>query len=477
MTGLRASTERLIAQISWRYLPFADAATVELPMRKLVRLSLFQFSVAMAVVLLNGTLNRVMIVELGVPSSVVAIMVALPLLFAPLRALIGFRSDNHRSALGWRRAPFIWFGSMLQFGGLAIMPFALLVLSGDTHGPAWIGVAGAALAFLLVGAGLHTTQTAGLALATDLAPEASRPRVVAFLYVMLLVGMVASSFIFGWLLSNFSQLRLIQVIQGAAMVTMVLNVAALWKQEARDPSRANSIEPSASFSDAWRSFRESNQSMRGLVVLGLGTAAFSMQDILLEPYGGEILRLTVGETTALTGLLAAGTLAGFAIAAQYLNRGGDPYRLAGFGALAGLAAFPAVIFSASIESALLFRSGVVLIGFGAGLFGVSTLTAAMNLADTSQRGLALGAWGAVQATAAGLAIAVGAGIRDAVSGLASNGSLGSTLTGPATGYNAVYQLEILLLFATLVAIGPLVRPANSARTHVDTKFGLAEFPG
>ena len=158
------------ADISPRFLPFADAASAELPMGRLLRLSLFQVSVAMAVVLLNGTLNRVMIVELGVPSSVVAAMVSIPLLFAPLRALIGFRSDTYRSALGWRRAPFIWMGTMLQFGGLAIMPFALFVLSGDTHGPQWIGVVGAALAFLLVGAGLHTTQTAGLALATDLAP-------------------------------------------------------------------------------------------------------------------------------------------------------------------------------------------------------------------------------------------------------------------------------------------------------------------
>ena len=154
-----------------RFLPFADAATPELPLGRLLRLSLFQVSVGMAVVLLNGTLNRVMIVELGVPTWLVALMVSLPLVFAPFRALIGFRSDTHRSVLGWRRVPYIWIGTMLQFGGFAIMPFALLVLSGDTHGPAWIGDVGAALAFLLVGAGLHTTQTAGLALATDLAPE------------------------------------------------------------------------------------------------------------------------------------------------------------------------------------------------------------------------------------------------------------------------------------------------------------------
>src|SRR3712207_7540110 len=135
----------------------------------------------MAAVLLIGTLNRVMIVELGVPAGLVAVMVGLPLVFAPLRALVGFRSDTHRSALGWRRVPYLWMGTLLQFGGLSIMPFALILLSGDTQGPAWVGQAGAALAFLLIGAGLHTVQTTGLALATDLAPEQAQPTVVALL--------------------------------------------------------------------------------------------------------------------------------------------------------------------------------------------------------------------------------------------------------------------------------------------------------
>lgn len=120
-------------------LPFADAASTELPLRRLLRLSLFQVSCGMAAVLLTGTLNRVMIVELGVPAWLVALMVSLPLVFAPLRALIGFKSDTHRSYFGWRRGPYIWFGSLMQFGGLAIMPFALLLLSGQGNGPAWLG--------------------------------------------------------------------------------------------------------------------------------------------------------------------------------------------------------------------------------------------------------------------------------------------------------------------------------------------------
>ncbi|WP_375466143.1 MFS transporter, partial [uncultured Methylobacterium sp.] len=271
-----------LATLGPSILPFADAATAELPLGRLMRLALFQVTVGMAAVLLIGTLNRVMIVELEVPAWIVALMLSLPLVFAPLRALVGFRSDTHRSVLGWRRVPYIWFGTLLQFGGLAIMPFALLLLSGDTTGPLWAGQVAAALAFVLVGAGLHTTQTVGLALATDLAPAHARPKVVALLCVMLLVGMMVSAVAFGLLLADFSKVRLIQVIQGTALVTIVLNGLALWKQEARDPHRTKEA-PRPSFSESWASYAGQARARRRLVATGLGTAAFSMQDILLEP--------------------------------------------------------------------------------------------------------------------------------------------------------------------------------------------------
>lgn len=462
-----------------RFLPFADAASPDLPLPRLLRLSLFQVSVGMAGALLVGTLNRVMIVELGVAAWLVSAMVALPLLLAPWRALVGFRSDTHVSALGWRRVPYLWFGTLLQFGGLAIMPFALLILSGDTHGPAWIGTLGAALAFLLVGAGLQTTQTAGLALATDLAPADRRPRVVALMYVMLLVGMLLGSLALGTLLQRFSPMRLIQVVQGAALLTLVLNVVALWKQEPRDPQRTRrGNDETRDFRSAWAGFAAQGPARRFLVALGLGTAAFNMQDIVLEPYGGAVLGLAVGDTSLLTALLAAGALGGFALAARRLQRGADAQRLAATGLLAGLLAFAAVIFAAPLQSGALFRGGAVLIGFGGGLFSVSMLVAAMALAET-HRGLALGAWGAVQACAGGAAIFVGGALRDAVATLAEHGVLGPVLTGPAVGYSVVYHVEIALLFATLVAIGPLVGSPllRRAPPRAASPFGLAEFPG
>jgi len=461
---MRQEMLRTWSRIGTKFLPFADAASESLPLSRLLRLSLFQISVGMALVLMIGTLTRVMIVELHVSASLVGLMISLPLVFAPLRALIGFRSDHHRSELGWRRVPYIWMGTLVQFGGLSIMPFALLVLSGmgqAAHAPAWVGHLAAAMAFLLVGAGLHTTQTVGLALATDLAPPESRPKVVGLMYVMLLLGMMGSALMFGLALAEFSPGQLIRVIQAAAVLTLVLNTVALWKQESRSRSFRPSTERAPDLKATWQSYCSGEQATRRLLAIGLGTMAFTMEDVLLEPYGGEILRLTVGETTLLTATLAIGGLLGFGWASRVLSRGMDPLRLAALGAMAGLPAFAMVIMAAPTGMNSLFALGTMLIGFGAGLFGHGTLTATMNLAPKTHSGLALGAWGAVQATGAGVAIALGGVLRD----------LAAMQGGPTFGYTFVYALEMVLLLGTLIAIWPLMG-SNSSNTELSNNKGV-----
>ncbi len=471
------------ARLGPKALPFADAASADLPLARLLRLSLFHLPVALALVLLNGTLNRVMIVEMSVPASLVAAVIAVPVLFAPLRALVGHRSDQFRSYLGWRRVPFLWLGTLVQFGGFSIMPFALLLLTEQAMGPAWMGEAATALAFLLVGAGMHMIQTAGLALATDLAPEGTRPRVIALLYVTLLLGMLLSAWALGALLADYSPLRLIQVVQGAALFTMVVNLVATWKQEPRQPELTRPDRVRTNFRQALTQFGVDPAVRRVLIALALGTMAFSMQDVLLEPYGAQILALSVAETTRLTGVFALGTLIAFALAARRLQRGGNEYRLAGVSVLVGIAAFCLVIFAAPLGASradaqlalALFVLGTFLIGFGAGLFSLSMLFAVMHRSAESAQGLALGIWGSVQATALGVGLAAGGFLRDFVSRLSADGLLGETLALPYIGYSFVYHCEVLLLFATVIAIGPLVRIA--AARPLAEKFGLVELPG
>jgi len=469
------------SQLGPQYLPFADAASADLPWSRLLRLSLFKLTMGMTTALMVGTLNRVMIFELGVAAWLVALMLALPMLVAPFRAITGFQSDVHRSAFGWRRVPFMWAGTLTQFFGLAVMPFALLVLSGQgaVPVPAWVGPAAAAMAFLMVGAGLQTSQTAGLALATDQASEQTRPRVVALMYVMLLLGAVLGSGIYSLLLSDFSPQRLVQVVQGTALVVLLLNCVALWKQEPRNSERvlaARTAPPPPRFRQAWQGFISHRGARRFLWATGLGTMAFAMQDVVLEPYGGEILHLSVADTSLLTALLSSGALIGFVVSGKSLARGIDPLRLAAYGALMGLPAFSCVIFAAPMQAPWLFRVGAFGIGLGGGLFAVCTLLAAMRMEQGRFVGMALGAWGAVQALAMGLATFAGGALRDGVSVLATQGALGTALADPATGYSVVYHVEMLLLFVTLAAIGPLVGRLK-VTSPVPQRFGLAELPG
>ena len=471
-----------IQALGAKYMPFADAASAGLTMAQLLRLGLFQVSVGMATVLLLGTLNRVMIVELAIPASIVALMIALPVLSAPFRAMLGHKSDTHKSWIGWKRIPYLWFGSLWQMGGLAIMPFALIVLSGDQiHGPEWAGKALAGIAFLMTGIGMHMTQTAGLALASDRATPETRPRVVALLYVMFLMGMAVSAVILGLLLRDFNPIKLVQVVQGCGVATMVLNLIALWKQENVKPmTAAKMAEVKPIFHEGWRDLMAGGQAGRLLMVVMMGTMGFQMQDVLLEPYGAEILGLSVGSTTWLTACNAMGALVGFMLAGKWMAGGQDMFRMASRGILVGVIAFLMVVFAAPLQSGLMFYLGAWCIGLGAGLFAVSTLTAAMSLPEqgVAGRGLVLGAWGAAQATAAGLSIAVGGGLRDTIGAYAINGGFGQIFATPAFGYASVYLIEIVVLFATLIALAPLVRVTlfNPQTKSNTAPMGLIDFP-
>ncbi len=171
---------------------------------------------------------------------------------------------------------------------------------------------------------------------------------------MLLVGMMFAAFVIGGLLMDYSATMLVQVIQGCAVLTIILNVIALWKQEARNTAVTAPDRETPVFSDLWQSFVRDGRNARLLTAIGIGAAGFAMQDALLEPYGGEILGLSVGATTGLTGAWALGSLIGFMLSGRWLARGWDPLRLAGGGLVIGVNALlvdafvlPVCVFSGS----------------------------------------------------------------------------------------------------------------------------------
>jgi len=107
------------------------------------------------------------------------------------------------------------------------------------------------------------------------------------------------------------------------------------------------------------------------------------------------------------------------------------------------------------------------------------LTGAMTLpvSGSAGRGLALGAWGAAQATAIGVGVVLGGGMRDGAAWLIESGIVGDAFSRPSFAYSVVYQAEIVLLILTLFLIGPLARAAEKTSSqNRPTKIGLSEFP-
>jgi BCD family chlorophyll transporter-like MFS transporter len=324
-------------------------------------------------------------------------------------------------------------------------------------------------------------QTAGLALATDLAPEDKKPRVVALMYVQMLMGVVVSGLVLGALLSNFNPLKLVQVIQGCAVFCVAMNAFALWKQE----PRRRGITPYAKgerrpqFKEAWATFAAGGMAVRLLVVVAIGSFAFNLQDVLLEPFGGEVLGLSVGSTTLLNAIYAGGVVLAFVLASTMLGLRMTQVSVCAWGALVGILGFGLVTLAANVgHGAGLFRGGAFYIGLGEGLFCIGTLHLAMSLKEVDQHGIALGAWGAVFATAEGLALTLSGFVRDGVRLLAERGDLPPLFRGASAGYEVVYLFEVVLLVLTLFSLRGLVDASRQEgrEEQAQQPFGLADVP-
>ncbi|MCU0627490.1 MAG: PucC family protein, partial [Gemmatimonadaceae bacterium] len=224
-------------------------------------------------------------------------------------------------------------------------------------------------------------------------------------------------------------------------------------------------------------FIDAGPVVRLLSVVGLGFMAFNLQDVLLEPYGGEILGLSYADTTALTGIMAVGAVLSFAVGARLMEKGWDPMRVALVGVLVGVVAFAIVTASSYLQVPMAFRGGVFLIGFGEALFGVGTLSYAMGMKNAVEQGMALGAWGAVFATGEGIGLAASGLIKDGVTAAIARGAFPAFGPPKVMPYDVVYLLEIGCLILTAVVMIPLMSRRAVDPARAGQQFGLAEYLG
>lgn len=278
-----------------------------------LRLGLFQFGMGLSLAPITGTLNRVLIDELGIPAVAVGFLIAIHYFVSPARALIGYQSDVHRAAGKWR-TPYLVLGAMLTYGGLATAPFTLILLSGDGALSFPQAMIFCTLIFLAYGIGVNIAETIYLATVSDLTPAKERGQVLGVLWIMLVLGTIVGSLVIGELLLDYNHIKLIQVMQGTAVAFIGLTFVAMFNQERLRPNGelADVTEPIQVRQTLAEQVRllAAQAPLRNLfLVLFLATMGFATHDVLLEPYGGQVLGMTITQTTRLTALWGVGMLA------------------------------------------------------------------------------------------------------------------------------------------------------------------------
>lgn len=412
-----------------------------------LRLGLFQFGMGLSLAPLTGTLNRVLIDEMHISAVAVAFLIAIHYFVSPVRAILGFRSDQAR-VLGHWRTPYVVLGAMLTYGGLATAPFSLILLSGDGFLPFGIAMVICSLIFLAYGIGANVVETIYLALVSDITQSRERGRVLALLWIMLVLGTIVGSIIISFLLEDYSHHRLIQVMQGSAVIFIILTFLSLWGKERLRPDGlvegyTEGIRVRLSLGESIRLLWQ-QRVLRGLfAVLFLATMAFATHDVLLEPYGGQVLQMSVAQTTRLTALWGVAMLIAIAVSGWLLWKGQSAVSLIMMGCAVGAAGFLAVSIASDGAMVNLFRFGVALIGMGRGLFIVASIALVMSLTDIGHAGLFIGLWGVVQALAQGFGTIGGGLARD----------IAYHQTGDVVlGYTSVYATSLGLLLVSIVLV-------------------------
>ena len=408
---------------------------------KNIRLGFLHVAVAMTFVLINSVLNRIMIHDLHILASVVAILVVLPYVLSPAQVWIGQYSDTH-PILGYRRTPYIAAGTLLCLGGAAVAPHAALLMAREP----FIGVPLALVAFGIWGIGYNLAVVAYLALASDLSNEQQRSRTVAVMWFMMIIGVIVTAIVVGRSLEPYNEAQLYRSFLATCGVALALSATGLAGLEPRQVARAgiqSAHQSRASQTAAIRAVLGNPQARVFFVYLVLLLAAILGQDVLLEPFGAQAFGMTVRETTQLTAMWGGATLTALLLYGAVISRWMSKKRGAMIGGAIAATGLLLIAASAMIAVEALFIPGILLLGFGTGIATTTNLALMLDMTTAEQVGLFIGAWGVADALARGVGTLLGGVMRDVIGALTGN---------ITSGYISVFLIEALLLGISLVLL-------------------------
>ncbi len=403
---------------------------------KRLQLGLIHVAVAMTLVPINSTLNRVMIKELAISATLVAALASLPYLFSPIQVAIGSFSDRH-PLFGLRRSPYIVLGLLLCVLGVVLAPLAAFQLAENF----WAGLGMGLLTFGAWGMGFNFTTVSYLSLATELSGVDGRGKTIAVMWFMMIASIIATSIALSQMIDPYTPQALEQAFWIVGLAALFLGLLGLLGLERRDERPADASE-GYSWSVLLRGILENRQVALFFWYLTILLAAILGQDILLEPFGGEAFGLSVQETTRITSLWGGCVLVALLLAGVMETRMGKR-SVARWGAWCALLGFLLIVASGITLSLSVFYLGVVFLGVGTGLSTVANLSLMLDMTTAENVGLFMGAWGMANAASRMAGTVLGGAVRDVITHLSGL---------PLVGYVTVFAIEAALLGGSLLLL-------------------------
>ncbi len=381
-------------------------------LRKRIQLGLIHVAVAMTLVPINSTLNRVMIKEMAISATLVALLASMPYIFSPAQMMIGTYSDRH-PWLGWRRSPFILIGLLLCVAGVMLAPQVVFMLPNHW----WLGLALSALTFGAWGMGYNLASVSYLSLASELSGTEGRSRTVAVMWFMMILGIIFTATGLSRMLRVYSPQTLQRGFEVVGLAALAIGLIGMVGLEPRQKKGATEVkgEERASWVTLARTVLSIPQARLFFVYMILLLGAILGQDILLEPYGGEAFGLRVYVTTRITAIWGVCVMVSLA-AASFIERRISKHTVAQISAWVAMAGFAGIASSGMIRNSAVFYAGVLLLGVGTGMATVSNLSLMLDMI-TSRVGLFMGAWGMASALARLVGAMVSGVIRDLATAL------------------------------------------------------------
>ncbi len=404
---------------------------------QLLRLGLFQMAAGGLSVLFLGVLNRVMRVELGLDLLVVGLLVGGGHYLGALVAIpFGHFSDIH-SIGGYRRTFYIALGVTLAGLILVLSPWVVRWLA---LAPTPLNVSAAFIFFLLEGVATFVAGTAYLSLIASRTTSKERGPATALVWTLMMVGIIITGIGAATFMHTYTFDRMVSLFAIGFAAAMLLAVIALWRQEPRN--RTESGPPSQSLRTALALLLHSQQSRRFAIFLMVGMFSYFMQDVILEPFGGEVFLLPPSETTRFNAYMGVGLVSGMLVGGMRLIPRMGKRGVTGFGCWIMIGAFAGLAASGFLQSARMLAAIITMLGLGAGFFTVGSVSLMMDMTSSQHTGLFVGTWTLVQALAKGPASLLSGGLQGAFLAV---GAL------PGQAYGAVFTLEATgLLLAILL---------------------------